>query len=148
MCAAAICDGLAICEDSWVVAEASCEIGNEVDGEEDAQIDEEIGGEIEGRVEGNIEGGIGGAIAGDIECEITEFALSDDSDVEDDEDACIAVGTGASAGSGMFGACIAIRWVAGSTVAAAALGKGVLGASGRAKFSPGVKFSPSGANSA
>jgi hypothetical protein len=95
-----------------------------------------------------IEGGIGGAIAGDIECEITEFALSDDSNVEDDEDARIAVGTGASAGSGMFGACIAIRCVAGSTVAAAALGKGVLGASGRAKFSPGVKFSLSGANSA
>ena len=56
-----------------------------------------------------------GEIEGAIEGAMSEVALSDDSELEDDGEACIAVEPGANAGSCQLGVRMAIRFVAGDS---------------------------------
>jgi len=63
-----------------------------------------------------------GEIDGVIEGSVIEFALGDDSKVEDDEGACSGVEAVAQTGLGLLGAGIAIRCVAGNTVDDIAVG--------------------------
>jgi hypothetical protein len=86
-----------------------------MDGEVDGRIAGPIDRERDGKNVGENDGENDGEIEGAIEGAMSEVALSDDSELEDDAEACIAVEPGANAGSCQLGVSMAIRFVAGDS---------------------------------